>query len=256
MQPILNVFALPKLFDPDEVAAGTVVVIDVLRASTTIAYALEAGATEVVPCEEVDEARGTAAQFRADDAILGGERLGVPIDGFDLGNSPAEYTPAQVGEKAVVYTTTNGTKALARCRKAARILIGAFVNASAVCEAIGGDERVYLVCAGTRGQFTEEDTLLAGLIVDRLVRRGEHPYKLNAQAVTARENWLAAFALPYAIGAEPLEPERLAEKLRESLGGRNLTAIGLEADILAAAQIDRFSRVPRVDPETFHIRLT
>jgi 2-phosphosulfolactate phosphatase len=255
MDHVLNVYALPSLVSPEELAGGTVVVIDVLRSTTTIAYALEAGALEVIPCQEVDEARALASQFPPGDVVLGGERKGLRIDGFDLGNSPTEYTPSSVGNRSVVLTTTNGTRAMANCTQAARVLMGAFVNASAIFDQLVGQEQVHLLCSGTDGQYSRDDVLLAGMLVEWLQQRGGMPYQLNAQAVTARENWVSSFAVPYVIGAEPLDAELLARELRKSLGGRNLTAIGLDEDIRTAAQLDRFSVVPELDLESFRIRL-
>ncbi len=250
----LYVHALPTLVEPEEMAGKTVVVIDVLRASTTIVHALEAGAREVIPCLEVEDAREMAARMPQNDVLLGGERKGLPIEGFDLGNSPLEYTADRVNGRSVVFTTTNGTRAMERCRLASRVLIGAFVNAGAVCRELAGSEQIHLLCAGTRGQIGYDDVLLAGLLVERLRRRGDTTYDLNAQAVTARETWLAAFALPLALGAEPLEPQRLARHLCKTAGGRNLVAIGREDDILTAAELDRFSIVPKLDPHSLRIR--
>jgi 2-phosphosulfolactate phosphatase len=256
MAHILNVYALPRYVEPGDLARGTVVVIDVLRSSTTIVHALEAGANEIIPCAEVDEARAAAAGLPPDEAVLGGERGGLPIEGFHLGNSPEEYTPYRVGGRSVVFTTTNGTRAMAHARQAERILIGAFVNATAILRQLHGAEQVHLLCAGTEGQVSEDDVLLAGMLVDRLQREGGMVYQQNAQAITAREVWMHSFALPKALGAEPLEAELLAERLRDSVGGRNLVSIGLEDDILVAAQIDRFDVVPELDPATFRIRLS
>jgi len=253
--PILNVYALPAYATPEELAGGTVVVIDVLRASTTIIHALEAGAKEVVPCLEPDEAHRLAGEIGRHDVVLGGERRGLRIEGFDLGNSPSEYTPESVGGKTLVFTTTNGTRAMHHSRTARRVLIGAFVNASAVFEQLVGQEQVHLLCAGTRGEFSRDDILFAGLLVEWLQRRGGMNYQTNVQALTARENWVSSFAVPYTLGAEPLDPELLAVQLRKSAGGRNLTAIGLDADILDAARIDRFQTVPELDLETFRIGL-
>jgi 2-phosphosulfolactate phosphatase len=254
MPPILNVHALPKLVDPAELAGDTAVVIDVLRASTTIVAALAAGAREVIPCEEVDDARALAKSLAAEEPLLGGERGGLPIDGFDLGNSPGEYVPETVAGRTIVFTTTNGTRALARCRRAGRVLVAAFVNASAVLARLAGAERIHLVCAGTEGQMSYDDVLLAGLLVERLKERGDVPYRLNAQAVTAGETWKHSLALPIALGAEPLPPELLAAKLSETLGGQSLMALGLEADILAAAEMDRYNLVPELDPDTMRVR--
>src|SRR3990167_11479727 len=103
----LNVYALPTLLAPEELAGWTAVVIDVLRASTTILYALEAGAAEVIPCLEIEDALKIAGSMPRSQVVLGGERGGLPIDGFDLGNSPLEYDPSAVSGKTIVFTTTN-----------------------------------------------------------------------------------------------------------------------------------------------------
>jgi 2-phosphosulfolactate phosphatase len=256
MPPVLNVYALPRMASPEELAGGTAVVIDVLRATTTVVHAVASGAREVIPCLEVEEARRIAAGFPPGGAVLGGERKGLPIEGFDLGNSPSEYTPQTVGGRTVVFTTTNGTPAMAACRHAEQVLIGAFVNARAIVERLTGRERLYLVCSGTRGEIGRDDVLMAGLLVERLQRQSGTTYQLNAQAITARENWLSSFSVPVAVDAEPMDPELLIRELRKSPGGRNLTAIGREDDIAAAAELDRFDCVPEMDPKTMHIRLT
>ena len=256
MPRILNVFALPRFADPKELVGGTVVVIDVLRSSTTIAYALEAGALEVIPCAEVDEARAIAASLPPGEFVLGGERAGVAIEGFDLDNSPEHYTAERVRGKTVIFSSTNGTRAMTHSRSARRILIGAFSNVSAICSQLLAEDQIHLMCSGTDGQFSEDDILLAGMLAERLQRSGGGmAYQENVQSLAARELWKHWFALPQALGAEPLEPERLAEALYESPGGRNLAALGFDEDILAAAQIDQFQGVPELDPKTFRIHL-
>ena len=255
MPRLLNVYALPKLVEPDELAGGTAVVIDVLRASTTIVHALQAGAREVIPCGEVDEARAVAAELPADDVLLGGERKGILIEGFDLGNSPEDYTPERVSGRTIVFTTTNGTRAIKRASEAERVLIGGFVNASAILQELIHAEQVHLICAATDGQIGRDDVLLAGMLVERIAREGGMPDQQNAQAIVAWEEWLATFVLPAALGGKRLEPHQLADQLRNSPGGRNLTAIGREDDIHAAAWIDRFDCVPVFDAESNRIYL-
>ncbi len=255
MRYLLNVYALPTLVTPEELAGSAAVVIDILRASTTMIYALEAGARHVVPCLEVEDAREIASSLPPGEAVLGGERKGVLIDGFDLANSPAEYTPSSVGGRTVVFTTTNGTRALAQCRSAAAVYIGAFVNATALVERLIGQEQIHLVCAGTAGQYSRDDVLFAGLVVERIQRLSGLPYQSNVQALTARENWVSSFAVPYATGAEPLSSDLLAAELRKSVAGQNVVAIGREEDIDAASQIDRFTSVPQLDTKTFRIRI-
>ena len=120
----LATYFLPTLVGPGELDGETAVVIDLLRASTTICHALAAGATAVVPCLEVEEAKRIDAMLPPGKAILGGEREGVRIPGFDLGNSPDEFRPDTVGGRTVVFTTTNGTRAMNECRRAAQVFIG------------------------------------------------------------------------------------------------------------------------------------
>src|SRR5205807_327556 len=118
---------------PDRLSGATAVVIDVLRATTTIVYALAAGCRQVLPVADLDEARALANSMPAGKVLLGGERGGAPLPDFDLGNSPAEYTAARCRNRALVLTTSNGTRAIVRASAAERVLIAAFVNFSAVC---------------------------------------------------------------------------------------------------------------------------
>ena len=243
----INVHLLPALVEPHELAGKTVVVIDVLRATTTIIQALAAGAKEVVPLLEVDEALALAAKLPGQ-AVLGGERGGKRIEGFDFGNSPLEYTPAAVGEKTLVFTTTNGTRAMLRCAQARRILIAGFVNFSAVCRELADEEQIEIVCSGTDGHVTREDTLLAGAIVEDCRRSQIDAMVCNDQAEIAADAWRTAVGA--LAGRDPL-----AAALRESRGGRNLIEIGQENDIDLAAQIDRFDIVPELDIAAWRIRV-
>jgi 2-phosphosulfolactate phosphatase len=229
-----------------------VVVIDVLRATTTITTALAHGAVQVIPCLEVDEARRAAGRQEGD-ALLGGERGGVRIPGFDLGNSPEEYTRSRVAGKTIVFTTTNGTRAMMACRGARRVLLGAFVNFSAVCHELSRaaaespETGIDLLCAGTRGEITREDVLLAGAICDELSRQFPTPLKVNDQADLAADAWRSA--VERMGGGHPL-----AEILRRSCGGRNLLESGQQRDIEIAAAIDTIDLIPLLDPAGWTIR--
>src|SRR5215468_1142852 len=108
----VRVHLLPQLAPPGELAGGVAVVIDVLRTTTTVIHALAAGCTAVRPCAEVEEARELADGMRAGRVLLAGERGGKPLPGFDLGNSPKEFTPKCCKGSTLVLTTTNGTRAL------------------------------------------------------------------------------------------------------------------------------------------------
>ncbi|MFM8414200.1 MAG: 2-phosphosulfolactate phosphatase [Planctomycetota bacterium] len=226
---------------PGATAGGIAVVIDVLRASTTMATALAHGATAVVPCRSIDEARAAARDSRA---LLGGERGGVRIAGFDLGNSPLEYTAERVAGRSIVITTTNGTAALAACSDAAEVLVGAVVNRSAVASAARrlaaarGSAAIHLVCAGTDGHVTDEDVLAAGAMLDM----AGPDDTLDAAAGAARDR----FRTLAAAGRAGLET-RIATAFRTCRGGENLIALGMEADLAAAAAIDSLTVVPRLD---------
>lgn len=247
----LAVHCLPLLVDAEALAESSVVVIDVLRATTTICHALMAGAKRVVPCLEVADALALAARLAKNDVVLGGERGGLRIEGFELGNSPAEYTPQSVGGKTVVFTTTNGTAALQHARQAKGVYVAAFVNASAVVRALTSERDVNLLCAGTRGEITREDVLLAGLLVERLlgaatwrVRAVHDALPLDVDDVLLNDEALLALA---AWRDSSANWRGLPAALLESKGGRNLERLGLASDIDDAAQRDRFDIVPVFD---------
>jgi 2-phosphosulfolactate phosphatase len=235
------VHLLPFLFQPKELRGGTAVVIDVLRASTTITHALAAGASAVIPCEEVEEARQIAANLPATQVVLGGERDSKKIEGFDLDNSPFQYTPETIGGKTVVFTTTNGTRALSLSQQAECIVLGSFVNLNAVIALLAEDHRdVHLVCAGTHGQISAEDVLCAGAIAEGLA---------TTLGSTSRRHDQTRIAMDF-FSANMQDESSLLEALRESLGGRNLHQLGFDADIERAATRDLFDLVPRYSPQT------
>lgn len=238
------VHLLPDLVEPQQLAGKTAVVIDVLRATTTVVTALASGAREVLPCLEIADARAKAAQTES--PILGGERGGLRIEGFQLGNSPAEYDERTVRGRTVIFTTTNGTRAMMRCKLAKRVLIAGFVNLSAICRELTSEREIEIVCAGTDGHVTREDTLLAGAIVDELSRLNDLPLQTNDQADIAADAWRAA------VG-QMTGSSLLGQALRASRGGRNLIEIGHENDIDLAAEMDRFELVAELDLQTWRI---
>lgn len=226
---------------------GAVAVIDVLRATTTILAALQNGAERVVPVATPEDA--FAWRSRSVDVVLGGERGAVRIDGFDLGNSPLEYTATVVAGKTVVLTTTNGTQAFRRVQPAALdagqstaeagqapvVYAACLRNAAAVAAALEEEGRrtgrgVLLVCSGTDGRFSMEDAYGAAVIlahVERLtrVRRGD------GAEVAAR------------IGAAVPDPY---QELARSFHGRRLLNMGLLADVRFCAETDVSADVPRL----------
>jgi 2-phosphosulfolactate phosphatase len=232
----VRVHLLPSLAPPGRLAGGIAVVIDVLRATTTIVHALAAGCVAVIPCAEIADARRQAKALPGGRVILGGERGGEKVKGFDHGNSPREYTPAVCKGATLVMTTSNGTRALLRAAEADRVLVAAFVNYSAVCEQLAGDgPPVHIVCAGSDGEPSLEDTLLAGALVDDLCEAGE---------VTLNDSARLAWDCFENHG------RMLPGALLVGTHGEKLRALGYEADILTAAEVDQFALVPelRRDP--------
>lgn len=232
----VQVHLMPELVAADRLAGGVAVVIDVLRATTTMIYALAAGCACIRPCLEVDEARALAGQMRAGRALLGGERGGVKLPDFDMGNSPREFTPQLCKGTTLVMTTTNGTRALLRAAAAERVLIAGFVNYSALCEQLRHDSRpLHIICAGNNGAVALEDTLLAGAIVDFLCDTCE--MTLNDSARLAWDSF-------------EHHGQVLPGALEISSGGLDLKRLGFEEDLKAAAKVDLFAIVPelRRDP--------
>lgn len=236
----IHAYVLPELCPPDSLAGSIAVVIDLLRASTTITRALQSGASRVIAFAEPDQALAAREGFSPGTSILGGERGGIRIEGFDLGNSPAEYTPERVSGKTVLFTTTNGTRAALRSAQASEILFGCFANLSALIARIGADDRpVHLLCAGTNAQVSQEDCLCAGAIADGLSAAGR-PLASDDQALMMRTLWRGVRA----------SEKSIRDAMLASRGGRNLLPLGFGPDVDACTQRDTSNVVPRMDAKT------
>lgn len=245
---------LDIFFTPAELAghagAGTIVVLDVIRATSTIATALEHGARSVFPVRTADDAARLAQNLGREDVLLCGERKGLPIEGFDLGNSPLEFTEDRVADKALVMTTTNGTNALLAAaelptpkgadaaaggaERGARVLVGSFLNLSAVAEELAGEERVAVVCAGKEGRFALEDAVCAGALARAVVDAAETTPALNDGAVAA-------------VDLAKRHMRSVRAMLKKTAAGRAITEIGLADDMEFVAQVDWFQGVPVFD---------
>jgi 2-phosphosulfolactate phosphatase len=214
-------------------AGASALVIDVLRASTSIITALANGCAGVVPVGDPDEARRRAAEVPG--ALVAGERRGDPLEGFHLGNSPLEFTRERVGGRTVFLTTTNGTGALLAVRTAASIGVAAFVNASAAAAwAVAAGRRLVIACSGDSGQRSLEDEICAGLIVERVRTACPHA------AVGPEAEELAGRARAYAR-----DLHRLAQ---DSPWARRLGNRGRGADLTACLTLDTFALVPIYRP--------
>jgi len=246
----VHVHLLPELMPVGAVAGQTAVIIDVLRASSTIVTALDHGAAGVIPCGDPAEAKRLRLSAAASGVLLGGERGGVRIEGFDLGNSPAEYTRDRVAGRRIVFTTTNGTRALLRCQDARHIVIGCWLNLASLAEWLAAAATpVHLVCAGTDGIVSGEDVLAAGAIVQQLaVLAGTEP-SMNDSAAIARG---AAVQL---LGTAMDDSAKLADYFSMTQGGRNLIQINQQSDLPMCAAISRLRIVPLLDAASGELRV-
>ena len=242
----LNVHYLPQFVSESDLADRTVVVIDLLRASTTICFALARGAESVIPFLEVDHVRRAADGLDRQRIVMGGERDGRIIDGFDLGNSPEEYRADEVFGRTVLFTTTNGTRALDHARLAQRVVVAAAVNREAAATAVAQDEHLDILCAGTGGVVTREDVLAAGAVTRSLLDKSAR--EMNSWAEASLREWEELVTTAGALGRSP--SEQLAEELKTTPGGKNLLAIGQETDLPLCAQLDVLEVVPERDQAT------
>ncbi len=209
--------------------AGVAVVMDVLRATSTIATALANGAERVIPVREPDEAIATMKRIGRDRVLLCGERGSRAIAGFDLDNSPASYTADVVRGKTLAFTTTNGTRALIdAARDGAIVYCGALINRRAIVGALRDD--VLLVCAGNEGTLSFEDLLCAGAIVAQLYRDDRSVQRSDAAraAMTVYEANAKHLTTAIAFGTH----------------ARTLRDAGFAADVAACAQLDVLDVVP------------
>jgi 2-phosphosulfolactate phosphatase len=226
----LDVFLAPSELTPAALDGRTVAVIDVLRATTTIAAALHAGARTVIPFLELEDAVRTARQYERGEVKLAGERHMLPIPGFDLGNSPLEFTDAAVGQQTVLLTTTNGTRALHAAEDAKTVLVASYTNFSATLArlrlALESGQSVSIICAASEGTVSLEDTACAG----RFVRA------LRGTAPEATRNDAAEISVLLAAKYD----DDLATLFLDAEHGRALRDAGFDSDLNACASLDLY----------------
>ena len=218
-----------------DLRGATAVVIDAIRATTTIVAALAAGCREVIPYRTDAEVKAEAGRRPAGTVVTAGERLGVRIEGLDHNNSPSVMTPAAVGGRTLLLTTTNGTQAILDAMPAETVIVAAMLNRRAVarrCAAIG--RRVVFISAGTVGTVSCEDTLVAGAVIAALSEEPDGAaFHLEDSARVALAAWR---------GAE----DRLDEIFHETWGGAFIARLGLEADLAVCTEVDTTDVVPVV----------
>ena len=229
-----------------QASVDAALVIDVLRATTVMTTALAAGASQITTVSGTSAAKAIADSGDPR-PLLCGERGCRPIPGFQLGNSPAEYTKAVVNNKSLVLTTTNGTRAISRSETAREMFAVSFLNLSVTALAVKHFNSVHLVCAGTDGNVSGEDVLLAGALIEKL-QRAVIGVELCDSSRLAIAFWRYHFPAPRANGQRTNSlPARsqLSEAFASTLGGRNLVRLGFDADLARCAAIDQAAVVVR-----------
>lgn len=228
----VEAFFGPAGLEPADVAERTAVVIDVIRATSTIVTALAHGARAVYPTVSTEEALKLVSSLGREDTLLCGERKGLKMDGFDLGNSPAEFTGEAVGDKRLVMSTTNGTRAFAAAAGASRVLAASFLNLAAVAEALDETDELVVICAGKEDRFSLDDAVCAGQLLREVEdRRGESLDTDDA----------AAAALHLAEGVTADEGF-----LRRTRAGQALVEVGLDSDLALCARRDVYPHAPEM----------
>jgi 2-phosphosulfolactate phosphatase len=213
-----------RRLDPDRLRASACVVIDVIRATSTMLVALAGGARGVRPVAGVEEA--VALRKNDPSALLAGERGGLPLPGFDLGNSPREMTPDRVGGRDLIVTTTNGTQALVACLAARAVLTASFLNLDAVAARLRELQPPWIIlCAGFEGGFGVDDAIVAGALAEALDR--DH----------------ALVSLYRSVRHD------LAGTLLGCHAGQELVKAGLGDDVPFCAELNRFALVPALDAD-------
>ncbi len=230
----LSLYTEPSRFSEPHAKGKHVVIIDVLRASSTIVHACENGVERIIPVAHVEDATKLVPTLDREATLLGGEREGIKIDGFDLGNSPLDYTPEVVEGKTLVFTTSNGTVAIAQSAPADEVIIGCFLNLRAVVEHLltTRPDEVAILCSGNLGQLSLEDFVCGGYVVRSLEERLGSGLVRNDGAGAARS---LAGCLPDIEGV-----------IGSSTHGRKLAALGFEDDLEFCSRLDAFDTVPVV----------
>ncbi|HEY7394478.1 MAG TPA: 2-phosphosulfolactate phosphatase [Gemmatimonadaceae bacterium] len=219
---------------PSDVSGRLVAIIDVLRASTSIAVALANGARAVIPIDSSDEAIMRAKTFERADVRLAGERKMLPIPGFDLGNSPRDFTSGAVEGKTILMTTTNGTRAITSAQGARDVVVASYVNYTAVLTmlrtALRGGTDIALVCAGRERQFALEDAGCAGRLATNMVKR--------LPGVVMNDAAQACALIDRKYG------DKILNLFEASEHGRALRDAGFGDDLVACAAVDSYPVIP------------
>lgn len=244
----LHVSLLPSdVPDFARVEESLAIVVDTFRFTTAACQALTSGAQQLTTCGTVEDARRLAGTSRQASGrpLLCGERECKPIPGFDLGNSPFEYSPESVKGRQLIFTTTNGTKAVEAAGICSETWLSALTNRHAICQAVdaGDVDHLWIICSGTNGRPSLEDIVTAGALTVELANKTSDQH-LNDGAIVAKMAWLEVSRWENSSKSlGELEPH-LARKLKEGAGGKNVCEAGYSRDIEFAVRIDSCDCIP------------
>lgn len=212
---------------------GTVIVaLDVFRATSTMITALAQGVQVILPVASEEEAFSLKARYPR--AILGGERYGERIQGFELGNSPLEYQEEQLRDTTLIFMSTNGTKAILAAKEAEKIYLGSFLNALPTAQKLRDEKDIILACAGTKGTYSLEDACCAGYLIHLLRKLGKPEFSDSAMA---------------ALAVYETYQGNLTKNLCLSTNGRALVGRGHLPDIQYCCTRNMLSLVPEYIPQ-------
>lgn len=230
----VDVYFSVRAFEGVEVGDRWVAVIDVLRAGTSIAYALMNGARAVLPTDSSEEALRIAGNLPREDVVICGERGGLPIPGFQVGNSPSEFTPELVRDRMVIMTTSNGTQGLVRSGLSERLIVPALVNLDAAAAYLAprvGENGLAVLCCGSEGRLALEDILCAGLLVERLQNN-------LAERAFGNDGFSVARTLAQLYGST------VEDVVLNSDHGRELVELDMEDDVHLCSRVSSMHVLP------------
>lgn len=238
---LIDILVTPQLHNDRDLVNKRIVALDVLRATSTIVTALNNGATEVIPVQEYDDVMDLVNSIGRNICLLGGERKGYKIEGFDLGNSPLEYTRERVEGKKIILSTTNGTRAIkAFSQNGTEVLIGSYLNIDHLVSYLTkSNQDITLVCSGQDGNLCLEDLACAGMIV-----------RMVCEAVSAELTDAAQVGIFAAIQQERDGLEKFIGKTEHGLA---LKKIGMGEDIKVCAALNSAPILPRFEGGRIHL---
>lgn len=221
----LEVCLTPALLPLYDISGSIIVVIDIIRATSAICYGIENGAEAIIPVATIE----ACESYRDSGFLLAAERNGEVVAGFDFGNSPFSYLKEKVGGKTVVLSTTNGTHAISISDGAGKVVIGSFLNLTALCNWLkSSPEDVILLCAGWKGKFNLEDTLFAGAVVHQLLEEG---YQLDDSGIAAEDLYRMA-------------KDDLHTYVKKTSHSERLKRLGIEDDVVFCLKQDITTSIP------------